>query len=115
MSASPAVSASQVRRPWRATVRTVFQALVGLATMLPLLVNATGLDQTAPLIAGALTVSAALTRVMALPAVETWLRRFVPWLAADPDPRPGSGDGGYVTVGTLLLLLLLILLVFLVF
>ena len=75
---------TQVRRPWRATVRTVFQALLGLAVVLPFAVEASGLDPKAfPWLAGALAVAAAVTRVMALPAVNEWIRRFVPWLAAD--------------------------------
>jgi hypothetical protein len=76
--------ATQVRHPWKATVRTGFQALVGLAAMLPLLVDASGVDETAAPVAGALVISGAVTRVMALPAVEVYLRRFVPWLAAEP-------------------------------
>lgn len=79
-----AAPATQVRRPWRATVRTVFQLLVGLAAMLPLLADAAGLEETTPVLAGALAVSAAVTRVMALPAVEAFLESFVPFLAASP-------------------------------
>lgn len=79
-----AAPATQVRRPWRATVRTAVQGLAGLLAVLPLLVEASGLDETTPLLGGALVVSAGVTRVMALPAVEDWLERFVPWLAATP-------------------------------
>lgn len=79
-----AAPATQVRRPWRATVRTAFQLVVGLAAMLPLLVEAAGLEETAPVLAGVLAVSAAVTRIMALPAVEAFLEAFVPFLAAAP-------------------------------
>lgn len=79
-------NASQVRRPWRATARTVFQGAIGALAMLPLVVEASGLDETAAPVAGAVAISAGVTRVMALPAVELWLRRFVPWLAAEPRP-----------------------------
>lgn len=79
---------TQVQRPWRATVRTIVQALIGLAVLVPVLVQALGLEHAAPWIAGVLAVSSAVTRVMALPAVEEWLRRFVPWLAADTEPPP---------------------------
>lgn len=82
---------TQVARPWRATLRTIFQALVGLAALAPLIAaaveEATGYD-----IDGvrfgvlALAASAAVTRVMALPGVEAWLRRFLPFLAAEPAP-----------------------------
>lgn len=81
-----AAPATQVRRPWRATVRTVFQLVVGLAAVLPVLVDAAGLEETAPLLGAALAVSAAVTRVMAFPQVEEFLERFAPWLAASPAP-----------------------------
>jgi hypothetical protein len=66
----------------RRTVRTVFQLALSLAAVLPLLVSASGLDETLPPLALALAVAAAVTRVMALPAVEQLLQRFAPWLAA---------------------------------
>lgn len=82
---------TQVRRPWRATIRTAFAVVVALAAMLPLLVDAAGLDQTLPPVAGALAIAGAITRILALPAVETFLARFVPWLAADPADDAGEG------------------------
>lgn len=75
---------TQVRRPWRATVRTLFQLAVALAAILPALVDASGLDDTVPLLAGALAIAAAITRVMALPSVEAFLAQFLPFLAAAP-------------------------------
>jgi hypothetical protein len=76
---------TQVARPWRATVRTVFQALVALAVMAPILVEAAGVDPAAiPWLAGVLALCGAVARVMALPVVEEFLGRFIPWLAADP-------------------------------
>jgi len=75
---------TQVARPWRATVRTAFAVIVALAAMLPLLIDAAGVDETLPPVAGALAIAGAVTRVLALPAVEAFLGRFVPWLAADP-------------------------------
>lgn len=69
--------------PWRRTIRTVFQALVGLAVMAPLLVAQTGLDpDQLPWLAGVLAVAAAITRIMAIPQVEAWLQQFLPWLAS---------------------------------
>lgn len=69
--------------PWRRTVRTIFQALVGLAVMLPVLVSQTGLDPAQiPWLAGVLAIAALITRLMALPVVEAFLQRFLPWLAA---------------------------------
>lgn len=78
---------TQVRRPWKATARTVFAAVVALAAMLPLLVQASGLDETLGPVGGALAIAGAITRVMALPSVDDFLARFLPWLAADPPPR----------------------------
>lgn len=80
---------TQVRRPWRATVRTVFQALVSLAALAPLLAvaveEATGYDLDGiPFVVAVLAFSAAVTRVMAIPAVERFLRRFIPFLATEP-------------------------------
>ncbi|WP_280336593.1 hypothetical protein [Nocardia wallacei] len=77
------IPATQVVYPWRATARTVFQLVVGLAVALPTLVALLGLPPSAGL-AGALGVAAVFTRVMAMPEVEALLRRFAPWLAAEP-------------------------------
>lgn len=82
-----AAPATQVRKPWRATVRTAVQVAVGLAPMLPAIVDAAGVDDTAAPVAGALAISAGVARVMALPGVEAFLQRFVPWLAASPRPQ----------------------------
>lgn len=84
---------TQVRRPWKATVRTVFAAVVALAAMLPLLVQASGLDETLGPVGGALAIAGAITRVMALPSVDDFLARFLPCLAADPPPRPTPERG----------------------
>jgi len=81
-----AAPATQVRRPWRSTVRTVFQLVVGLAPMVPVIVQASGVEQASAGVAGALAISGGITRVMALPQVEAFLQRFVPWLAASPRP-----------------------------
>lgn len=81
---TPSPVPTQVRRPWRATVRTLFAALVALAAMLPLLTAAAGLDETLPAVGGVLAIAGAITRVMALPQVEVFLRAFVPFLAAAP-------------------------------
>lgn len=76
--------ATQVRHPWRAMVRTVFQLVVGLAAALPMIVASTGLPATAAGIGAALAISATITRLMSLPAVNAALQLWVPWLAADP-------------------------------
>lgn len=79
------VAPTQVRRPWRTTVRTLFQALIALAVLFPILVENTGLDpQDAPWLAVPLAVAAAIARIMALPQVNAFLARFIPFLAAAP-------------------------------
>lgn len=89
------VSPTQVRRPWRSTARTIFQALVSLAAIAPLIKagveESTGYDLDGiPFIIVVLAGAAAVTRVMAIPGVETWLRRFLPFLAAAPKPTLGE-------------------------
>jgi hypothetical protein len=60
------------------TLRTVLQTAVGLCVLLPTVVDAAGIPDTLPWVAGALAVAAGVTRVMALPAVQNllpaWLR-----------------------------------------
>jgi hypothetical protein len=90
---------TQVRRPWRATARTVFQALVSFAALAPFIAaaveEATGYDlDGVPFIVTALLACAAFTRVMALPAVEAFLQRFVPFLAATPRHILGKALAG---------------------
>lgn len=76
---------TQVRSPWRATLRTAFQALIAIAVLLPIVADQLGLDEgSAPWVATALAIAAGVTRVMALPQVEAFLKRFAPWLAAEP-------------------------------
>ncbi|MFB9389846.1 hypothetical protein ACFPM3_30255 [Streptomyces coeruleoprunus] len=64
----------------RRTARTVLQTAVGLAVALPALVDAAGLPATLPWVAGALAAAGALTRLMAVPAVQALLPR---WLRTD--------------------------------
>lgn len=87
---------TQTAYPWRATVRTVFAALVALASIVPYIVTAAGLDGWA--YAGQVVIVAgAITRVMALPGVNDWISRFVPWLAPEPAPTAAAVvDGAYV-------------------
>lgn len=84
---------TQVERPWRATFRTAFQLILAVAVLLPFVVEATGLEpEVFPWLGGILAVAAGITRVMALPQVEEFLRRFVPWLAAEPKQVSTGGD-----------------------
>lgn len=63
----------------RRTVRTVFQNVLGLAAGLPLIVDEAGLSGAVPGVAVSLTVAGIVTRVMALPVVDSllpvWLRK----------------------------------------
>lgn len=60
------------------TIRTVFQLVVSLMAALPLIVSASGVAETVPGVALALAVGAAVTRIMAIPAVDnllpSWMR-----------------------------------------
>lgn len=56
-------------------IRTALQTAVGLAVMLPGLLDATGLSA-APWAAGAVAVAAAVARVMAMPVVDQLLTRL---------------------------------------
>ncbi|MFE0699109.1 hypothetical protein [Streptomyces sp. NPDC058872] len=62
------------------TARTILQAAIGIAVVLPAIVDASGIPATLPWVAGALAVAGAVTRVMAVPAVQALLPR---WLRTD--------------------------------
>lgn len=70
-------------------IRTVLQTAAGVAVLLPATVDASGIPATLPWVAGALAAAGALTRVMALPAVEAVLDRFGLGLV---DDDPGGTD-----------------------
>lgn len=67
-----------VKESTKHTLRTGFQFLVGVAAALPLLVDASGIPESAPGVGVGLAVAAAVTRVMAVPVVQrllpSWLR-----------------------------------------
>ena len=83
MSNTPAVT-SQSKHPWRATLRTLFAVVVGLASSWGVLVETLHLDPTWQWVTVGGAVAAAVTRVLAHPQVEAALQRFLPWLAAEP-------------------------------
>lgn len=84
-----AVTPTQVRRPWRSTIRTTFQLVLALATLLPFIAAGVYVDaEAAPVAVGqVLAIAATITRVMAIPQVEAFLRQWMPWLAAAPKPQ----------------------------
>ncbi|WP_431983007.1 hypothetical protein [Streptomyces qinglanensis] len=64
-------------------LRTVLQTAVALAVLLPVIVEASGIPESLPWVAGSLTVAGGLARVMALPGVQ----RLLPeWLRTGGDP-----------------------------
>ncbi|MEU3563508.1 hypothetical protein [Kitasatospora sp. NPDC006786] len=67
----------------RRTTRTVFALVLGVAAGLPLLVQTAGVPSTLPGLGTILAVAGAVTRVMALPLVDSWLPS---WLRKTPDP-----------------------------
>lgn len=78
---------TQVTYPWRSTLRTAFQVLVAIAAVWALVIEAAGVDQTNTIIAATVTCAAGINRVMALPAVNDFIARFLPWLAAEPKAK----------------------------
>jgi hypothetical protein len=76
---------TQTRHPWRTTARTVFQFIVALATLLPFIVTDvySSADAVPAAVGQVLAVAAGVTRLMANPAVEDFLAKYFPWLAAE--------------------------------
>ena len=72
---------TQVKRPWRATFRTVFQGSLALSTLIPYLMTSFDL-QAEGMVAQVLAALAVFTRVMADPKVEAFLQKYLPFLAA---------------------------------
>lgn len=76
---------TQSQHPWRATIRTILAVIIAVAAMAPVVYTAATM-QSPELATGAaaatLTIAAAITRIMALPVVEAFLQRYIPWLAA---------------------------------
>lgn len=84
-----AEATSQTRYPWRATVRTALAFVTGAAAAAPVLYTAvTNENPEAATGAGllALSVSAAVTRVMAVPFVNEWLTK----VGLGAEPKPGA-------------------------
>lgn len=81
---------TQTAYPWRATARTVFAAVVAFAGMWPVIVGAAGLDEGIEWVSTSVLVTAGITRVMAIPAVDRFIQQFLPFLAAAPNARSSS-------------------------
>lgn len=80
---------TQVKRPWRATFRTLVQGSIALATLLPYVLSNADLNPTGK-VAQVLAVLTVVTRVMADPKVEAFLQKYVPWLAATVKKPAGA-------------------------
>lgn len=90
------VKATQAAHPWRATVRTVFQAVVALAAAAPFLYQAFTMQDPAAAAGGAgtfLSTCVGITRVMNLPIVDAFIRAYLPWLAPDNGTAAGTQEG----------------------
>lgn len=74
---------TQTRHPWRATLRTAVAVAIGLVPVLPEVAETLHVDRL-PVILPVLAVAAAVTRVLAIPAVDAALKRYVPPLASAP-------------------------------
>lgn len=86
---------AQITYPWRSTLRTILWAVVAFAAMSPLIYTAATQQepgQAVGWVATALAILAAVQRVMTLPVVDAFLRRYLPWLAATPRDDPGDGS-----------------------
>lgn len=82
MPSADSTETTQARRPWHAVLRTMTAATVGILPLLPTIAEALDVEAV-PLVVSILAVTGAITRVLAIPEVEDWLRSFAPWLAAD--------------------------------
>lgn len=72
---------TQSLRPWRAVIRTLIVAMIALIPIIQSAAVELGINEI-PWIAGTLVFMAALQRALAVPAVEIFLQRYAPWLAA---------------------------------
>ncbi|WP_374209264.1 hypothetical protein [Kitasatospora sp. A2-31] len=64
----------------------MFALVLAIAAGLPLLVETAGLPSTLPGLGTILAVAGAVTRVMALPLVDSWLPSWLRKASAQPDP-----------------------------
>lgn len=93
VSADVVILPTQVRRPWRSTIRSAVQFGLALATLLPFIAAGVYQGDDYPVVVGQLLVVASTaTRVMALPQVENFLQHWAPWLAAAPAAITTGGN-----------------------
>lgn len=75
-----------MKTPTKTTIRTAIQWTVSVAVVLPEIVDASGIPEALPWVAGGLALAAGVTRVMALPSVQGLLSKL--GLATDVPPGP---------------------------
>lgn len=80
-------SPTVTRYPWRATLRTVIVAAVGLLPVLPDIARAAHIE-TVPVVVSVLAVTAAVQRIISTPSVEAWLQKTFPHTASVPPHDP---------------------------
>ncbi|WP_104164648.1 hypothetical protein [Arthrobacter sp. SX1312] len=101
------MSPTQAAHPWRATLRTAvavgIPAFLGLAVILPAILAELANGPLGPYLppgliawllgfAGLITAaSAAITRVLAIPGVVEWCRKYLSFMSPDGDP-PGRHE-----------------------
>lgn len=86
---------TQVAHPWRAVLRTILAWIVGAAAMAPFIYEAitqADVGSATGAAAGALAIAGAITRVAALPQVNSFIERFLPWLATGVHTEEGGAD-----------------------
>jgi hypothetical protein len=87
------MTTSVVLNGWRRVTRTALAVLVAVCSMVPLIYSAAtqhDAGEATGWAAALLAIAAAITRVLALPAVEAFLQQFLPFLAAQPDTETGT-------------------------
>lgn len=67
---------TQVRFPWRATIRTVLVAALAILPLLPEIAKSADIH-TVPAVVSVLTVAAAIQRIITTPVVDHWLNRIL--------------------------------------
>lgn len=82
---------TQVRYPWRASVRTAIAAGAAALIAFPDIARVLSIENL-PGVALIMGISLALTRVLALPSVDAWLNRYAPWVAATPPADTDSPE-----------------------
>ncbi len=96
--AEPVAPTTQTRHPWRATLRTVVAAVIAAGALLPLLlpvidgwvaehpelVPSDVAGVITAITGGIIAVTGLITRLLAVPGVDDFLRRYVPVLGSAP-------------------------------